>query len=224
MAKKKRKDESSTLSIVLLWTFVLALTFSAGLITGQRLLRREHLPPLVSLRQAEVENSEVLPLKTEFSFFKKLTKPEKKDLLQKKDAKKKDTKKKLVPSLKDNVLTKPAKDVDNIVKSIAAKTSNLKDVVSQVKEKAKTIIDKEGKLPAKYTLQLSSHPTKVQAEREIMRLKKIGYEPHLVSISIPDRGRVFRVRLGKFHSMDEARKFQGAIKSKRDIASFVTPL
>ncbi len=211
MAKKKK--ETSTLGIVVLWTFVLALTFSAGLITGQRLQRRDALPPLASIRAVPMAEKQA-PLKTEFSFYKTLTKPEQVRPI----AKDKGASKKVHPTkiVKREVSEKKPK--------IEKKNSDLEKIVSKVKTEVKKIGKLKEQLPAKYTLQLSSHPTKAQADRAVEKLKKQGYEVHLVSISIPDRGRVFRVRVGKFQSMDEARNFQGRIKSKNGISSFVTPL
>ncbi len=221
MAKKK-KTESSTMGIVVLWTFVLALTFSAGLITGQRLHRKDNLPPLASVRSVPMaEEVEMPALKTKLSFYDKLTKPEEAE----KAVAKKEAPKKVTPKPVEIKKVAPPKAVE---KKVAEKkpevASPLKEIVSKVKSEVKKIGERNDAAPAKYTLQLSSHPTKGQADRELLRLKKMGYEVHLISISIPDRGRVFRVRLGKFQSMDEARNFQGSIKKKGGISSFVTPL
>ncbi len=233
---KKKKTETSALGIVVLWTFVLALTFSAGLITGQRLHRKDNLPPLASVRVAPIDVSEPTPaLKTKFSFYEKLANPEK-------PTPKQVTKKHAAPKSTTNKtpgVEKPAEDVkpapekmptqkqlpqdERVEKQVAA--SPLKEIVSKVKSEVEKIGERNNdEAPAKYTLQVSSHPTKGQADRELLRLKKMGYEVHLISITIPNRGRVFRVRLGKFESMDEARNFQGEIKKKGGVSSFVTPL
>ena len=226
MAKKKN-TESSTMGIVVLWTFVLALTFSAGLITGQRLHRKDNLPPLASVRTAPVEVNEKPALKTELSFYEKLTKPEeaRKKSKPRKSPKDKIEPKKIAPN---KIEVTPEATKVEVKKAVPEKkidvASPLNEIVSKVKSEVEKIGERNDAAPAKYTLQLSSHPTKGQADRELLRLKKMGYEVHLISISIPDRGRVFRVRLGKFKSMDEARNFQGVIKTKGGISSFVTPL
>ena len=79
-------------------------------------------------------------------------------------------------------------------------------------------------LPARYTLQVSSHPDRRSAERETGRLAKMGVEPHIVVVNVPGKGQLYRVRVGKFHTMDEARDFQGSVKTGRGVSGFVTPL
>jgi cell division protein FtsN len=79
-------------------------------------------------------------------------------------------------------------------------------------------------LPARYTLQVSSHPDRDSAEREMDRLREVGVEPHVVVVEVPGKGKLWRIRVGKFHEMDEARAFQRSLKSKRGVPGFVTPL
>ena len=79
-------------------------------------------------------------------------------------------------------------------------------------------------LPARYTLQVSSHPDRDSAERELGRLRGVGVEPHVVVVDVPGKGKLFRIHVGKFHTMDEARTFQGGLREKRGVAGFVTPL
>lgn len=76
---KKRSQNESGFTRLLGWTVLLSLVFSAGMITGQRLLRHESVPPLVSLSSeaqassdAEAEAARV-PLKTTFSFYEHLS-------------------------------------------------------------------------------------------------------------------------------------------------------
>lgn len=77
MTKKKSQNESG-FTRLLGWTVLLSLVFSAGMITGQRLLRHDAMPPLVSL-SSEAQASQELqataprtPLKTTFSFYEHL--------------------------------------------------------------------------------------------------------------------------------------------------------
>ena len=84
--------------------------------------------------------------------------------------------------------------------------------------------DSEGPLPARYTLQLAAYPSLDQARRKLRELREEGMEVHMTSADLPEEGKVYRVRIGKFHGMDEARQFQGELKRRRDIEAFVMPL
>ncbi len=82
-------------------------------------------------------------------------------------------------------------------------------------------------LPARYTLQVGSHPTMEKARKQVARLNKQGIEAHVISGESSKTGsskKVYRVRVGKFHSMDEARQFQGALKKQREVETFLMPL
>lgn len=238
---------------ILAWTLLLSLTFSAGLITGQRLIRRDAMQPLVSVRtvpptQTSDDTTEkVEKLKTTFSFYEKLAEPEEEKPVEENQpevAEKVDAK----PEKKPEAKPEPVKVVDKkpdekpaekptekpvekpeepsvsdvIAEKIPAELAP-KKVIEDVKEIIKPKADNKA-LPARYTLQVSSHPTKQAASKELARLKKMGYEANLVSVEVPEKGTMFRVRIGKFHSMDEARGFQGELKSGRGIPTFVTPL
>lgn len=81
MSRKTSRDSDSTFTRLLGWTVVLALVFSAGMITGQRLIRHDSMPPLVSLsvsKEAQAAESgdrtrKRVPLKTTFSFYDHLS-------------------------------------------------------------------------------------------------------------------------------------------------------
>ena len=66
--------------------------------------------------------------------------------------------------------------------------------------------------------------TEEKMKREVSRLTQMGVEPHLVVVNVPGKGELWRVRVGKFNTMDEARDFQGSVKTRRGVAGFVTPL
>ena len=79
-------------------------------------------------------------------------------------------------------------------------------------------------LPARYTLQVGSFPSLKQAQRSLRELEKGGVEAFMSASDVPDKGKVYRVRVGKFHSADEARQFQAEFKRQRDVEAFVMPL
>jgi len=79
-------------------------------------------------------------------------------------------------------------------------------------------------LPARYTLQVGSFPSLKQAQRSLRELEKGGVEAFMSASDVPDKGKVYRVRVGKFHTMDEARQFQAELKRQRELEAFVMPL
>lgn len=81
-------------------------------------------------------------------------------------------------------------------------------------------------LPARYTLQLGAHPSMDKARKQVSQLAKLGIEAHVTAGKSEKNAsrKVYRVRVGKFHSMDEARQFQGALKSQRELDTFLMPL
>lgn len=93
-------------------------------------------------------------------------------------------------------------------------------------EGLKSLLDvsEEDALPARYTLQFGAYPTMDQARKQVSKLKKQGVEAYVTTSKVPKKGKVYRVRIGKFHSMDEARQFQGALDARREIEAFVMPI
>lgn len=100
----------------------------------------------------------------------------------------------------------------------------LNEVVGSLAPSEAPVAGAAAPLPARYTLQVSSHPDRESAEQEVSHLTQMGVEPHVVVVNVPGKGELWRVRVGKFHSMDEARDFQSSLKSRRGVAGFVTPL
>lgn len=198
------------------WTVLLALVFTAGLITGERLVRQESFKPLVSVssRPPAVVNApdEASPKQpsltpapiqegdseqkepSDFSFFDRLTSGEK-PILERRAAQ----------SVRDrNGQPTPARAGDD---------GDPVDTATQA-----------GPLPARYTLQIAAHPDMKSASQHMARLRRMGLDPHVISASIPDQGNFYRVRLGKFTSMEEARHFQAELKRKNSLNAFVSPL
>lgn len=249
--KKAEKKEEGGFTKWLAWTIALGLVFSAGLITGQRLLRRESLPPMVSLsstRAVEPDKPqpsiEEPPLRTTFSFYEHLTAAEPaKPAQAPKPAEGAPT------QVKPSEEAKPAPKPEPTAPSATAEAkpapmqpkpeapeqnraeSQPPSTVGEAAAALQKVVDSfqpqdadENALPARYTLQVSSHPDRDSAEKEMDRLRGTGVEPHVLAVDVPGKGKLYRIRVGKFHSMDEARNFQGQLKEKRGVAGFVTPL
>lgn len=75
-----------------------------------------------------------------------------------------------------------------------------------------------------YSLQIRAFRNIVEANEFISTLRREGYKPHLVLNDIPGRGRWYRVRVGRFSSIDAARVFQKQFEAKEGIATFVSIL
>lgn len=263
MARKKKatKKEEGGFSKMLATTVVLGIVFSAGLITGQRLLREQARAPMVSLSTTRAaanavpvgdDESPRPSLRTTFSFYEHLTgnaeasPPPNKDNGDRSPAKAAEPqaepqKAEPVEAPKEVVVAAEAKPAAAVEPPAAVKppvatekpappiAQILNEVVNSLSGEADAAKEPESDpapraLAARYTLQVSSHPDRESAEREVGRLGQMGVEPHVIVVNVPGKGELWRVRVGKFHTMDEARDFQGSVKSRRGIAGFVTPL
>lgn len=264
-SKKKSKADSGGFSTLLTWTVLLALVFSAGLITGQRLLREQAMPPLVSLsvtgaQAAEIDDAaggdEKSPLKASFSFYKHLSerearpeagleapaaKPAPKPVAENPQEKPQEKPAPVAakppeeaPAATQEVVEKVAEKVEQKPAEEPSAAERLLDTVTGALDApaektaagsgAGSDVGSDAGLPARYTLQIGSHPDSASAQRDMDRLRKAGLEPHVIMVEVPGKGRIYRVRVGKFHSMDEARGFQASLSQERGVASFVSPL
>ncbi|MEJ5350796.1 MAG: SPOR domain-containing protein [Melioribacteraceae bacterium] len=65
----------------------------------------------------------------------------------------------------------------------------------------------------KFCIQVSSWKENQKAEREVNKLKNMGYQAFMVKVNIPGRGIWYRVRIGYFSSLEEAEEFYNKIKA-----------
>ena len=95
----------------------------------------------------------------------------------------------------------------------------------QIKQKEKEEFRK-GKEKSKslkgYTLQVGSFQNKEQAKKLVYDLRKKGYPTYIVSSNIPMKGVWHRVRVGHFHTFEEAKKFGLTIEMKERLPTYVT--
>jgi cell division protein FtsN len=79
---------------------------------------------------------------------------------------------------------------------------------------------------ATYTLQVKAAREKPEADAVAEKLRKAGFEPSLIVAEVPGKGRVYRVRVGRFDSIEKAREFQRRLKAESGLpdAGFITDL
>lgn len=215
------------------WTVLIAIVFSAGLITGERLVRRQNLAPLVAVTDQMVEPSERTPEDRKkadekeeeaptFAFFDQLTRKDGVALSSKRKKTEKPTPESKPKSREPE--RKPAPKVEEKPEPTAepANSGAKKDQEPVAKEPVAK--EPAKRAAARYTLQVAAHPDMESAKAHMDRLRKMGLEPHLVSAAIPGKGKFYRVRVGKFESMDAASSFQSDLKRKNSLSTFVSPL
>ncbi len=72
-----------------------------------------------------------------------------------------------------------------------------------------------------YTLQLGSFKSKNAASSFSRSLSAKGYKPNIVKITVPDKGVTYRVRLGKYKNLNDARKMVAALAKKEGISAII---
>jgi len=233
----------------LAWTVVLALVFSAGLITGQRLLHSDSQPPLVSVSSKAAEpppsskstdDSETSrPL---FSFYDQLSQGI--DSTQKDEAEQtpgdgdapaaagespepdsdgEPAESSSPEAAEEQSSDNQAEEPDDGAESSPGTGDGAAETSGDA-DPAETAADEEDPGATKYTLQVSAHPSLDRARSRVESLTKKGLDAHVVSAKVPDKGTYYRVRIGEFRSMEAAQKFQEELTRKRAVETFVTPL
>lgn len=74
----------------------------------------------------------------------------------------------------------------------------------------------------RFTLQIAAFKEKDKAEDVAGSLKKKGYEPYIVPVTIPAKGVWYRVRIGRFSTRPDAQNIQARLKNSEGISSFIT--
>jgi len=75
-----------------------------------------------------------------------------------------------------------------------------------------------------FTIQIKAFRSKNEASGFMQILKERGYKPYLVTADVGGRGRFYRVRLGKFSSLDAAHRRQDAFEKAENLETIVTKL
>jgi len=72
-----------------------------------------------------------------------------------------------------------------------------------------------------YTLQLGSFKSKNTASSFSRSLSAKGYKPNIVKITVPDKGITYRVRLGKYKNIKDARKMVAVLVKREGISAII---
>ena len=76
----------------------------------------------------------------------------------------------------------------------------------------------------RYTLQIKAVKDKAEAEAYAEKVRAAGLTPSTITVDVPGKGRVYRIRVGRFGSIEAARRFQRTLRDRTGItdAGFVT--
>jgi cell division protein FtsN len=100
---------------------------------------------------------------------------------------------------------KPAPVMDSKLADAFAKAGTNQG--SKPKEIAAVAAPKDG-----FTVQVAASQEKSEADQVVSKLRSSGMSPYLVDAEIPGKGRWYRVRVGSFHSRDEAERYAKDLK------------
>ncbi|MGC6415876.1 MAG: SPOR domain-containing protein [Bradymonadia bacterium] len=117
--------------------------------------------------------------------------------------------------------TKRVPKVDTAI--TAAKTRAAK---RKTQSQAETKPQKARLGEGRFTLQVKATKSKGEADDFMRALRRKNFFPHLIVVDTPKKGRFYRIRVGRFETMDEARAFQrefGA-RSGQSESGYVTRL
>lgn len=229
--KSSRRDGGNGFLRKLAWTVLLALVFSAGLITGQRMIRSETRAPLVSVTsqserpsadaessgdEADDSNEKQEPL---FSFYDRLSEGG--------DSREPESDRDQQPSgTGDEPTDEGSSDSDKRAADTPSDDSGgqpADDSSGQTPDNSPSDAP-DSENAAKYTLQVSAYSSRDRARGRIRKLAGKGLDAHVVSAEVPEKGTYYRVRIGKFGTMEKAEKFQVELDRKRGVDTVVTPL
>ncbi len=248
--RRTAQRRHSGLGRLFLGTAVVGIVFSAGVITGQRLLLEENLNPAVSVGNAsslpQLDDVDEVSEPSEnslsiFSFYEALSEAE----IPRAAAvpappapvapaptvaepTPSEPEPAPAPEPADEPTDEPSEEPtpteEPPADELPADEAPAEEVAEIAEDPAPEPEPAEPELPARYTLQVASHPSMERARAEMDRLRSMGLDPHVVAAEVPGQGRYFRVRIGKFHSMDDARATQASMQGDQDVQTFVTPL
>lgn len=281
-SNRTKKNSGGGFKRLLGWTILLAIVFSAGLITGERLVRHQNLDPLISVDEqvdrGEIAEQAVDPNEKDgeqtdeersFAFFDKLTRGDDIALSAQRpsaassdgadsDVDEKDESEAAASENEDEVADQAPDDepdqeepaaeepdepsveeapeqpeaADDAAREapdeLAAEESGEPATDPDVDEEAIPDEDSKeargGDEAARYTLQVAAHPDLESARKQMKKLQDMGLEPHVVTSSIPNKGKFYRVRVGKFEVIDKAEKVQAELREDNSLSTFVSPL
>ncbi|MCB9062791.1 MAG: SPOR domain-containing protein [Halobacteriovoraceae bacterium] len=112
-------------------------------------------------------------------------------------------------------LEKEVPQVNNMKEEIEVETPSVTDALEKFKNNSdvnqQSPVDNQEKenkeLSGKYTIQLASYKSYSDAEEFAQSYKMLGYSPIINEVELEGKGTWFRVSLGAFESINEAKKF-----------------
>lgn len=212
MSRNNGTDESGPNVVRLfVWTAVVAVVLSLGVIIGQHMLTQQSVPPAVStaaeppdLSTGEQEPGEGDEPADEqssdsdlYSFYDALTGDQAREA--------------------DEART--AEDPDpETVEGRAAEA----EIVAEGDEDLDQPDDETP--PARYTLQVASYPTMERARIEMDRLEALDLDPQLVTEQTSDGDELYQVRIGEFPTEEKARAHRNRLENNHDVRPLITSL
>ncbi len=107
--------------------------------------------------------------------------------------------------------TAEAADKDD--SSTSTKQSAAKDKPQQ-KQKSSSSNSRHVTRAGTYTIQLASFPERADAGRMVGKLKSNMYDAYMVQVSLPEKGTFYRVRVGHYEDLEQAKKALAIIQSR----------
>lgn len=216
MSRRNNTADSSGRSVVRLfvWTAIVAIVLSIGVIVGQHLLVQDGMPPAISTADdapslaSSPDDSDTPGADDEdegpnlYSFYDALTGDQAREAADDRLDEAGDT-----PEAGDE----PVGDSPGAAADVVADDEDGVD-------------EDDDSAAARYTLQVASHPTIERARIEMDRLKALDLEPQLVTDEASDGQQLYRVRIGKFPSEDEARAHRNRLENNHDVEPLITSL
>jgi cell division septation protein DedD len=73
----------------------------------------------------------------------------------------------------------------------------------------------------RWTVQFGAPPRKADADRLVAKLSGLGYSPFVAETDVPGKGHVYRVRIGRFPTHEEAEQFRVTTREQTRLDGFV---
>lgn len=119
-----------------------------------------------------------------------------------------------------NGLKKERDEESSVSKNHSKFRSPLTEIIQNTKENKEedsqpaNLNIQKNTLSNRYALQVGSYKNRSQAEELESELKQKGYPTYILKTYIPERGIYYRVRIGDFDNLDEAKQVATALQNK----------
>lgn len=72
-----------------------------------------------------------------------------------------------------------------------------------------------------FTVQVGALPSRSEADAVVSKLRSKGLSPYVVEADVPGKGTFYRVRLGKFRSREDAKRYLEDLQRETSVSGFV---